>query len=232
MSSSYTKAAFGLTVTRVEADMLRRVITAVDLIAQIDVSIEMLEERYTELGADFAARFPRTELNPFDGLLELFADINYVEFGFDFDIGKPDADGQVAVFLSGEQFELETAANLLQRCAKSALPFGFEWSSDHDRLRTGESGGGYVVITETDIEFANTGRMLDRALARAGDEGADGLVLAIRDPEHGLSFWNDTDVFGRLARARVFSEAEADAFNAPIPDYSLEWLAMPAPLRV
>lgn len=232
MSNSYTKAAFGLAVTAAEADLLRRVIAAIEMIGDADISVDALEEHYATIGADFAALFTRTELSPFDGLLALFPDENYPALDFDIDIGEPDADGQVTVFLSGEQFGIETAANMIQRCARSALPFGFEWAADHDRLRAGEFGGGYVVITEADIEYGSTGRMLDRALERTRDEGADGFVLAVRHAEYGLSFWNDTDGFDRLARARIFSEAEAANFDVPIANDKPEWLAMPAPLRL
>lgn len=230
MSNSYTKAAFGLVVTAAEADLLRRVAAAIEMIGDADIGIDTLETHYATVGADFAALFPRTEFSPFDGLLDLFPDENYPMLDFDIDIGEPDAAGKVIVFLSGEQFGIETAANLIQRCARSALPFGFEWASDHDRLRAGEFGGGYVFITEAAIVYDSTGRMLDRAFARSRDECADGFVLAIRHAEHGLSFWNDTDGFDRLSRARVFSEAEAANFDVPIASAEPEWLAMPAPL--
>lgn len=230
MSNSYTKAAFCLAVTAAEADLLRRVVAAIELIGDTDISIDALEAHYAAIGTDFAALFPRTEFSPFDGLLDLFPDENYPMLDFEINFGEPDGEGRIIVFFSGEQFGIETAANLIQRCARSALPFGFEWASDHDRLRAGEFGGGYVVITEAGIEYGSTGRMLDRALERAQDEGADGFVLAIRHAEHGLSFWNDTDGFDRLVRARVFSEAEAASFDVPIAIDQPEWLAMPTPL--
>ena len=50
--------------------------------------------------------------------------------------------------------------------------------------------------------------------------------------EPGLSFWNNEDGFGSLARATVFSETEAAKFDLPIADDQPEWLAMPAPLRL
>lgn len=232
MSNSYIKAAFGLAVTSAEADLLRRVVAAIALIGDAGISVDALDAHYATLGADFAALFPRTELSPFDGLLDLFPDPNYPYLDCDIEISEPNAERQVAVFFSGEQFCIETAANLIQRCARSALPFGFEWASDHDRLRANEFGGGYVLITEADIEYGSTGRMLDRALDRTRDEGADGFVLAIRHAEHGLSFWNDTAGFGRLSGARIFSEAEAANFDVPIASDKPEWLAMPAPLRL
>ncbi len=232
MSNRYSKAAFSLVVTSAEADLLGRVVAAIEMIGGAGSCIDTLEAHYATVGADFVALFPRTDISPFDGLLDLFPDANYPMLDFDIDFGEPDAAGHVIIFVSGEQFGIETAANLIQRCARSALPFGFEWASDCDRLRAGEFGGGYVVITETAIEYGSTGRMLDRALARVHDEGADGFVLAIRHAEHGLSFWNDAGGFDRLARARIFSEAEAGSFELPVANDEPEWLAMPGPLRL
>lgn len=231
MSNNYTKAAFGIAATSAEADLLRRVIGAIELIGDASVGLDALEAHYLGMGDDFAALFPRTELSPFDGLLDLFPDGNYPVPDFDVEIGEPDEAGQVVVFFSGEQFRVEVAANLIQRCAPSVLPFGFEFACDADKLRAGELGGGYVAITATAIEYGHTTLMLDRAIARALDEGADGFVLAARDSERGLSFWNKEHGFGRLMNATMFSEAEAAKFDVPIAVGQPEWLAMPAPLR-
>jgi len=100
MSNSYTKAAFSLAVTPGEAEMLARVVAAVDLIARGDVGLEALEVRYAQLGPDFATLFPRSELSPFDGLLDLVPDLHFLELGFDLEIGEPDANGQVPLFFS------------------------------------------------------------------------------------------------------------------------------------
>lgn len=95
MSNSYTKAAFGLAVTAAEADLLRRVVAAIEMIGDADIGIDALEAHYTTVGADFAELFPRTEFSPFDGLLDLFPDENYPMLDFDMDFGEPDAEGQV-----------------------------------------------------------------------------------------------------------------------------------------
>src|SRR5436305_860508 len=65
MSNSYTKAAFDLTVTVAEADMLRRVIATVELIDDTEAGIDVREAHYTSLGPDFAALFPRSDEDPF-----------------------------------------------------------------------------------------------------------------------------------------------------------------------
>ncbi|API60179.1 hypothetical protein BSL82_13465 [Tardibacter chloracetimidivorans] len=232
MSNSYTKAAFDLTVTVAEAGMLRRVIAAVELIDDTEAGSDVREARYASLRPDFAALFPRGDEDPFAGLLDLFEDPQYPYLDFHVAFSEADQLGQVLVTFSGEQFGIDVAAKLIQRCARSALPFGFEWASDCDRLRVGEFGGGYVVITEHRVSYGHTTQLLDRAIARARDEGADGFVLAIRDPQHGLSFWNDDAGFDRLSRARVFSEAEAANHDVPLAHDQREWLAMPEPLRL
>ena len=174
MSNSYTKAAFGIAVTSAEADLLQRVIGAIELICDASVSLEALEAHYLGMGEDSSALFPRTELSPFDGLLDLFPDENYPVLDCDIDFSDPDEAGQIVAFFSGEQFGVEVAAQLIQRCAPSVLPFGFEFAFDADKLRAGELGGGYVAITATAIEYGHTTLLLDRAVARALDEAPTG----------------------------------------------------------
>ena len=147
MSNSYTKAAFDLTVTVAEADMLRRVIAAVERIDGTEAGSDVRDAHYASLGKDFADLFPRGDEDPFGGLLDLFEDPQYPYLDFHVVFDEADQLGQVLVTFSGEQFGIDVAARLIQRCARSALPFGFEWASDCDRLRVGEFGGGYVVIT-------------------------------------------------------------------------------------
>ncbi|WP_167875032.1 hypothetical protein, partial [Escherichia coli] len=166
--------AFDLTVTVAEADMLRRVIATVELIDDTEAGIDVREAHYTSLGPDFAALFPRSDEDPFGGLLDLFEDPQYPYLDFDVAFSEADQLGRVLVTFSGEQFGSDVAARLIQHCARSALPFGFEWASDCDRLRIGEFGGGYVVISEHGISYGHTTQLLDRAIARARDEGADG----------------------------------------------------------
>ena len=83
MSNSYTKAAFDLTVTVAEADMLRRVIATVELIDDTEAGIDVREAHYTSLGPDFAALFPRSDEDPFAGVLDLFEDPQYPYLDFD-----------------------------------------------------------------------------------------------------------------------------------------------------
>lgn len=53
-------------------------------------------------------------------------------------------------------------------------------------------------------------------------------VIAIRDPEEGLLFWNNNDGYGDLASATTFSEEEARSYDLPISSDQPEWLELPA----
>lgn len=230
MANSYTKAAFGLTVTAAEAALLAKAIEAADYLADGEDDPAARTARFAALGADFAAVFPPTDEDAFAGFLELFDDADYPYLGCDIDLGKADAAGRVEVYVCGEQFDVGVAAELLFRVCRSALPFGFEYAFDCDKLRAGEFGGGYVLITADHVHFNGTATLLDRALARAhGDASVDGFVLATRNREHGLSFWSNEAGFGPLSQATVFTEREAGEYDVPIADDQPEWLALPAP---
>ncbi len=230
MANSYTKAAFGLTVTAAEAALLGKAIEAAAWLEDGDDDAHARAARFAALGADFAATFPASDEDAFDGFLALFDDADYPSLGCDIEIGEADAAGQAAVYFSGEQLDVGVAAELLFRICRSALPFGFDYAFDCDRLRAGEFGGGYVLVTESHVHFNTTATLLDRALARAhGEPGVDGFVLATRSRVHGLRFWNHETGFGPLPQASVFTEREAAEYAMPIALDQPEWLALPAP---
>lgn len=230
MANHFTKASFVLAVTDAEAEIFRRIDEAADIVEDADLGADALATAFAGLGAGFAACFPPADTDPFGGFRAIFSDPDYPRLGFSLQVDPPDGTGQCKVWIHGEQVDVETAALLIQTAAKSALPFGFEYCLDCDRLRPGEFGGGCVVIREDGIEFASSAQALERALTRGQREGADGYVLVTRDDEEGLLFWNTQAGFGELESATVFSDAEALAFDIPIADDQPEWLAMPAPL--
>jgi hypothetical protein len=229
MPNHLVKASIVIAITPTEAEVFAQVPKAAEILADHAISPEDLQQHYDGLGAAFAGCFPARPDNPFDSFLDIFGDINHPHLGFELELAFPDF-GQSHVLLHGEQFDVETAARLLFAIAKSALPFGFQYASA-DRLADGDIGGGYVLLAEEGITWHDTGSLLNQALARVRDEGADGYVLAVRDADHGLSFWDGQSTFGRLAAARVCSEL--DASNAALPAEQVqraEWLALPPPL--
>lgn len=230
MSNSYTKAAFTLVVTSAEADILRAVPEIVDLVADGSLTLAELDAAWSRQSAGFQAAFPRAEHSPFDAILDLFEDPNFLQLHFDMVICEPDVEGAVQVHFSGEQFDVDAAARLIQRVARSALPTGFEYACTSDRLRNHEFGGGYICITQDAITGNYSSRLLDQAVAHAKGEDAYGLVLSTRDKDYGPLFWNDATGFADLREARVFSEAEAQDFDLSICNDEPEWLALPMPL--
>ena len=233
MANNYLEAAFALVMSSHDADVIRAAMTATDILDTRGEDDE-LRRAFDELGPAFAAVFPPKGPSGFDGFVELFDDPDFPTFDCHIDIGEADHDGRCEAAFSGEQFGVEQVARLISTACKSALPCAFAWSYDCDRLRIGEFGGGCVVITAAGVDHHTTTGIIDRALTREikdPDEAVDGYVLAIRDPEYGLSFWNNDEGFGRLALATVFGEDDAAVFDKPIADDEPEWLTMPAPLR-
>lgn len=230
MANSYTKAAFTLTVTAAEAALLNQVQCAAETLQFEEPEDAARAEAFAELGRAFATAFPPGDADPFAGFLALFDDAAYPALDCAINTGQAEGTDRVEVYFGGDQVSPGTLAALIRRTCPSALPCGFEYALDCDRLRAGEFGGGYVVITADGVDYHGSSFGLDRALARTQGEGADGFVLATRDRDHGLGFWNRDTGFGRLFDATVFTEAEAASFDVAVAGGAAEWLSMPAPL--
>ena len=230
MANTYTKAAFSLTVTAAEADVLRAAVKAVDILDTNGDDAD-LALAYDALGTAFHAAFPPKGACRFENFLALFDDWHFPYFDARIEIDPADEPGFSRAIFSGDQFGVEQVANLIFTVCKSVLPFGFAWSQDCDRLRVGEFGGGWVVITGDGPIFHSTSMMLDRALdhVRTGGEDRNGFVLATRDSEGDIAFWNNDTGFGALSSATVFSETDAAAMDPVIAADEPEWMALPAP---
>lgn len=233
MANSYTKAAFHLLVSAEEAAMLRLAERAVDIL-DTNGADEDLALGYDSLGTAFRALFPPKGASMFESFLELFDDWSFPYLDCRIDLDEPDANGKVMAFFHGDQFGVEPVAKLIRIACPSVLPCGFAWSSDCDRLRAGEFGGGAVIITADGIDWHSTTGILNNALLRAAPgaaEGQDGFVLATRDSDGDIAFWNSDTGFGALSTATVFTEDEARAHDPVIAADEPEWMALPAPLR-
>ena len=230
MANTYIQAAFAVTMSAADAALLGKAEEAIDVLDLHDGDSDdpALTAAFAALGDGFAAVFPPQDGDPFASFIALFDDPDFAYLNAEISFGEADDDGNVTAFISGAQINVDNIAQLLFHCAKSALPCGFQYAWTCDKLRIDEFGGGAVAITEAGVEYFSTSEILAKALARASGEGADGFVLATRDPEHGLSFWNTDDGFGRLATATVFSETEAGSFDNPVAEDEPEWLALPA----
>ena len=232
MSNSYTKAAFTILMSREDAALLRSAEAAVDIL-ETNGEDAALAAAYDTLDERFRTIFPPKGESRFETFLELFDDPHLPYLDARIEIEDNPDEALVKVNFSGDQFGIDQVAELLFRGCKSALPCGFAWSYDCDRLRVGEFGGGCVIITDAGIQSYSTQSLLEHAFRRiegGPHEGVDGFVLTTTSAAHGLSFWSNTYGFGALATATVFSEAEAARFDKPIADDEPEWLALPAPM--
>lgn len=229
MANNYIHAAFAVTVTASEAELIAAVETAIDAI-EGDLQGEARREAYDALGPAFAEAFPPTSDDPFSGLMPIFPDEDFPCLDATITIADGHDDGTRIVHFSGDQFGIEQVANLLFACAKSALPFGFEYAYTCDKLRNDEFGGGAVIIKSDGIDYHSTHTIVRDAIAGETDATASRLVMTTRDAEHGLLFWNHEEGFGGLACATLFTEAEAASLDVPIAFDEPEWLACPAGL--
>jgi hypothetical protein len=227
MANNYIHAAFAVTITASEAELIAAAETAINAIEE-DLQGEDRREAYEALGSAFADAFPPISDDPFSGFMPIFPDKDFPCFDATITIEDGQDHTTRVVTFSGDQFGIEQVANLLFACAKSALPIGFEYAYTCDKLRNDEFGGGAVIIKADGIDYHSTHAIVSNALSAQPDTETARLVLTTRDAEHGLLFWNNEAGFGNFTSATLFTEAEAAAFDVPIALDEPEWLACPA----
>src|SRR3546814_4849072 len=152
MANHFVKASFVLTVTDVEAYVFRSFDEAAGIVRDSDVEQDRRVAAYSARSDAFRSCLPPAEADAFGGFLAIFSDPDEPRLGFSLQVDPSDGSGNCKVWLYGDQVDVETAALLIQTVARSALPFGFEYALDCDRLRPGEFGGGSVVIREAGLE--------------------------------------------------------------------------------
>ena len=218
MSNTYTKAAFTLLMSREDATLLRTAQQAVDILDTNGDDAD-LAAGYDTLGDRFHAVFPAQGPHRFGSFLTLFDDWHFPYLDATIEIDDDPAEAQVQVTFSGDQFGVAQVAELIFRGCKSALPCGFAWSYDADRLRVGEFGGGCVVITEAGVTYHNTGEILAAALRSitTGLPTPDEFVASLAAPRPGYDSYEEgydpTD-----ALASIITEARRITGVAPTPD--------------
>ena len=223
MADHYTKTSFVLEADPRDVVFLREV-TDLDLSLVPDIE---WREQFENRSARFKNAFPGSDADPFEAYSSLFSDPAYPIPGFEISCAGMTDDGRQRIVVSGDQIDPETLANIVQATCPSALPTGFCYAYGCSKLRPDEFGGGFVLITDDAVVFRGTQEGLHSALKQLEDEDARSLVLATRDPKHGLSFWNKETGFGRLADATVFTPSEAEKAAPVIAADEPEWTTMP-----
>ncbi|MBB6125421.1 hypothetical protein [Sphingobium subterraneum] len=220
MSNCYTHSCFVLHITAAECGLLREAIALAQYIED-QPDAEAINQHWLGLSEAFRTIFPPTGEEVISGFLAIFPDCDFPTFGTDFSF-EQQADGIVRVFATADQFEPDAVAALLHRIITHSLPVMVTWSYDSDRHQPDAFGGGGFRIDAAGIHWIETSKVHDTV------HFAPKLVIAMRDPEDGLLFWNSRTGFGSLDIADVFTESQAQNTDLPIADDQPEWLALPA----
>ncbi len=223
MSNCYTHTCFAFRVTPDEHALLAEAIALAAFLEEEPLQDE-IATRWAQADASFRALFPAIDDNPVSGFLAIFHDPDFPTFGTTFVFGDHNP-ASISVFGQADQFEPDAVAALFQRILMRSWPLIITWSYDSDRYQPDAFGGGGFRIDADGIHWIETSHLNDNA------RFAPKLVLAMRDEEEGLLFWNKTDGFGSLETADVFTDEQARDLDVPIAHDQPEWIALPRGLR-
>jgi hypothetical protein len=187
MANSYLQTAFNIRVTADEAALLQECFETSDEISigfgsMPAEELEGAKAYYAERTEAFRKVFPESadEQDPFATFLELWDDPEFPEFDADLCISADGAGiGAIASF-SGTQVDVRAVASLIQKTCSSAFPCCFQWANYTDRLRPDEHGGGFFIITATDIIGGSTRWLMQTTLQTLkSDDGQGSSPVAL-----------------------------------------------------
>ena len=220
MADYYTQTSFAIQVSEDETALINEIDPLLRTIADGFETAAEAEAAYEATSAQFKATFPKNAHgDPFFELTQLFDDPTWPTIGCDLEAkASPERLGHFQLWVSGDDARPFDLAALLQRVCPSALPFRFGWAYSCSRHRLDAFGGGYMEVRADRII-----RLIDP------NDPVDprSLVLTVRDPEHGIQFWNNDNGFGALVNATVLSDAEASKAMLPVGVDGIEWLELP-----
>jgi hypothetical protein len=215
----YTSTSFGIDITPAEAALLNETLGAIgDLQNGFETAEEELD-RYRACSDAFHRAFPFDGASqPFDTLRQIFAYPDAPAAPADFTPGAPSDKATIHYSVTGDQVEPGALAELLRRICPSILPMQFGFANTASRSRYDAFGGGhYGVWADMVVPLAYDEEDIDRTF----------LVIAMKDPEEGLLFWNAANGFGDLVSATIFTEQQAADYDLPIADAQPEWMTLP-----
>lgn len=221
MADYYTQTSFAIHVSEDEAALINENDPILRGLAEGFETAAEAEATYAATSAGFQTAFPKgADGDPFFELTSLFDDPTWPTIGCDME-ARQDSErpGHFQLWVNGDDVRPFDLAALLQRVCPSALPFRFGWAYTCSRHRLDAFGGGYMEVGAHGII-----RLIDP------DDPVQmkRLVLAARDAEDGLTFWNNDTGFGALASATVFNEPETQKAILPVGVDRPEWLELPA----
>jgi hypothetical protein len=179
MADHHVQGSFAFTCTAAESALIEEAWQhAADLLGNFTPG---------EPSAAFLAAFMPMDLaNPFNGLLAIFDDPAFPDFGAEIQI-EGDAEYVVSIYGTTD-FQPGPIAELIRHCCQESLkarPIGFDWSYACSRPRRDSFGGGWCAIFADHVEFETTQEQLARRLAiSATPPLPDAPDPWIDDPEH------------------------------------------------
>lgn len=219
----FVKVAFQMRIGHAAANLIEEI---ADL--KIDgKNDDELSAAYRQTSEAFRTCFPDNGGPPFSAYKDQFVDPDCTKAFSSFAVFRQNKT-PIRLYICGDMIDCKALANILRIACRDHLPTGFTYIYGTSLIDDIESGSGHVLIEAHRITFIDSKDALRRDLA-ALDPDTRNLVLATCSKENGLDFWNNTDGFGPLSEATVFTPAEAGNFNVPIANDEPEWLTMPAP---
>ncbi|MAM11782.1 MAG: hypothetical protein CML23_15250 [Rhizobiaceae bacterium] len=184
MADHHVQGSFAFTCTAAESALIEEAWQhAADLLGDFTPG---------EPSAAFLAAFMPTDLaNPFNGLLAIFDDPAFPDFGAEIQI-EGGADCVVSIYGTTD-FQPGPIAELIRHCCRESLkarPIGFDWSYACSRPRRDSFGGGWCAIFADHVEFETTQEQLPRRLAISAPLPMRDLPDSwIDDPDHPSVDW-------------------------------------------
>ncbi|MBK9005262.1 MAG: hypothetical protein IPM67_15075 [Sphingomonadales bacterium] len=219
MADNYLQTSFAFTLNRTEAE---RLTTALALVALLDEGDETaVDAAWAETSPEFKSLFPASSDTPWSGLLDIFSDPDFPQFGATFDTADT-ADNTVQIHIYGDQFDPDATATLLAAIVTESFPVVCTWAATCSKLRIDEFTGGGFRIDADGLHEISANELFDNS------RFAPRFVLALSDAPAEPVFWNKASQFGPLGEATVFTDRDKDRFNHPL-DQPVRWLELPKP---
>ncbi|TNE43767.1 MAG: hypothetical protein EP345_03815 [Sphingomonadales bacterium] len=199
MANNYLKLSFTISPAPQEVELLDECYDLSTELADLDEKEQ--GARYDSMSDAFKAAFPKKpretvsphnigrgeigpehaveeEGDPFASFRDMFSDGDFPTFDVEHFGFTSSVDNYL---IAGSQADPYAIASVIQKCAPSVLPLAFEWAQTCDRLRPGEFGGGYYVVTSDDIIGGGTNWLMHGELNGLKGESNPNTILPDTD---------------------------------------------------
>ena len=217
MADNFLQTSFAFDLTASEGAQLATAVAIIGLIDDDDETAALTA--WNEASDEFKALFPSPEDEPLSGLLDLFSDPDFPQFGATIEIGNT-TDGKCRVHIYGDQFDPDATASLLAAIVSTSFPIICTWAATCSKLRLDEFTGGGFRLDRTGLHFISASHLYDNARFEPR------YILAAQENDNERKFWTGQNTFGELCEARTFTAAERAKFQPPQQPLTL-WLQLP-----